>query len=232
MSKHHTKESTLIVERGLGAVSRRGLLAGGSAVAAAAVLAACGSSSKSNASTNTTASGAQTSTTAGSGSAGGDAKVAMLAASLEVLAVGTYKAALDAATAGKLGTVPPAVATFVKTVMGHHQAALDSWNGVLTGAGAQPVTQPPADLKATVDKAFGAVTDVVGAAKLALMLETIAADTYLSAMPTLQSKNAITLAGALQIVDQEHGAILHYVLGEYPIPDVFQKTDMAYKAAG
>jgi hypothetical protein len=124
------------------------------------------------------------------------------------------------------------VATFVQTAMSHHQAALDKWNSVLTGAGAQAVSQPPADLKATVDKAFAGVTDVVGAAKLALMLETIAADTYLNAIPTLQSKDAITLAGALQVVDQEHGAILHYVLGDYPVPDVFQKTDMAYKGTG
>ena len=61
-----------------------------------------------------------------------------------------------------------------------------------------------------------------------LLLEQTASDTYLKVMPTLMSGDAITLAGALQISGQEHAAVLHYVLGEYPVPDVFQKTDLAY----
>jgi hypothetical protein len=61
-----------------------------------------------------------------------------------------------------------------------------------------------------------------------LLLEQTASDTYLSAIPTLKSKDAITLAGQLQVVDQEHAAVLHYVLGEYPVPDVFQTTDKAF----
>ena len=155
----------------------------------------------------------------------------MTAASLEVLAVATYKAAGAAATGGHLGAVPPAVVTFVTTAGQHHQAALDKWNAVLQSAGAAAVTAPPADLNATVQAQFAKVTDVAGAAKLALTLEKIAADTYLAAGPTLQSKDAITLAGALQSVDQMHAAILYYVLGQYPVPDVFQKTDMAYSPA-
>ncbi|MGI8492553.1 MAG: ferritin-like domain-containing protein [Acidimicrobiales bacterium] len=205
------------------ALSRRSVLMAGGVAGIGLIAAACGSSSKSP-SSNTTGS----STPGTSAPASGDGKTAMTAASLEVLAVATYKAALDAATANKLGTVPPAVANFVQTAMSNHQAALDRWNSALTGAGAQAVSAPPPDLKAKVDAAFGQVTDVTGAAKLALMLETIAADTYLSAVSTLQNKDAITLAGALQIIDQEHAAVLHYVLGEYPVPDVFQKTDMAY----
>lgn len=204
-------------------LSRRGFLVTSGAVAASAVvLAACGSDDKK---TKTDSSGG-TDTTAANGS--GDADIAKLAAGLEVLAVGTYKAALDAATAGKLGAVPPAVATFVQTAMGHHEKALSTWNGVLTGAGAEAVTAPPADLKATVDGEFAKVKDVEGAAKLALKLEQIAADTYLSAVPKLTDKTAITTAGTFQTIDQEHVAILLFVLGEYPVPDVFQKTTNAY----
>ncbi len=203
------------------ATDRRTFLAG-SGAAGVALLAACGSSSPSN-SPGTTAP-----SSAASPSASGDAAVAMTAASLEVLAVATYKAAGAAATAGTLGAVPPAVATFVTTVGAHHQAALDKWNGVLTAAGAQAVSAPPADLNATVQSALGQAKDVPSVAKLALMLEKIASDTYLAAGPTLMSKDAISLAGSLQIVDQMHAAILYYVLGQYPVPDVFQKTDMAY----
>ena len=213
--------------------SRRWFLGAAAAVTAGGVLAACGSNDEEAATTTTTAAGAAatTATTAAAKAAGGagDAKVAELAAGLEVLAVGTYKAALDAAGANKLGTVPPAVAEFAKTAMSHHQTALDTWNKVLTGAGAKAVSTPPASLKATVDTEFAKVKDVGGVAKLALLLEQTAADTYLSATQTLTGKEAITTAGALQSVDQEHAAILLFVLGQYPVPDTFQKTDKAFK---
>lgn len=208
------------------ATDRRTFLAGTGAAGAAVFVAACGSSSTPSPSSSSSSSSSPTPT------GGGDAAVAKTAASLEVLAVATYKAGGAAATAGKLGTVPPAVATFVTTVGGHHQAALDKWNSVLQAAGAPAVTAPPADLNQTVQTAFAKVTDVPGLAKLALLLEKTAADTYLAAGPTLQSKDAVTLAGSLQIVDQMHAAILYYVLGQYPVPDVFQKTDNAYKPSG
>ncbi len=213
-----------------GGQSRRWFLGAAAAVAAGGVLAACSSDDSPDvgAGSSTTAAAGGATTTAAK-SAGGDAKVAELAAGLEVLAVGTYKAALDAATANKLGAVPPAVATFAKTAMGHHQTALDTWNKVLTGAGGKAVSTPPASLKATVDAEFAKVKDVTGVAKLALLLEQTAADTYLSATQTLTGKEALTTAGALQSVDQEHAAILLFVLGMYPVPDVFQKTDKAFK---
>ena len=211
--------------------SRRWFLGAAAAVTAGGVLAACGSNDEDAATTTTTAAGAAatTATTAKAAGGAGDAKVAELAAGLEVLAVSTYKAALDAATANKLGAVPPAVATFAKTAMGQHQTALDTWNKVLTGAGAKAVSTPPASLKATVDSEFAKVKDVTGVAKLALLLEQTAADTYLSATQTLTGKDAIELAGSFQNVDQEHAAILNFVLGTYPVPDVFQKTDKAFK---
>ncbi|MFN0070483.1 MAG: ferritin-like domain-containing protein [Chloroflexota bacterium] len=155
-------------------------------------------------------------------SAQGDLAIARFAASLEVLAVNTYTAALSAATAGRLGTVPPAVATYVQTAQAHHQFARDQWNNVIRSAGGAAVDQPPADLNATVQQAFGQVTNVTGVAELALMLEQIAADTYLSAIPNLSSAAAIELAGNFQIIDQQHASILLYVLGRYPVPDVFQ----------
>jgi hypothetical protein len=35
------------------------------------------------------------------------------------------------------------------------------------------------------------------------------------------------LAGSIQITDAPHAAILNYVLGDQPEPDVFAKTEMA-----
>lgn len=211
--------------------SRRWFLGAAAAVTAGGVLAACGknNSTVSSDTTATTAGAGAGTTQTTAGGAAGDLKVAALAASLEVLAVNTYKGALDAAAAKKLGAVPDAVATFATTAMGHHQTALDTWNKVLTGGGQQAVSTPPASLKATVDQKFAAIKDVNGVAELALLLEQTAADTYLGATKGLTGKDAMTLAGALQSVDQEHAAILLYVLGRYPVPDVFQTTDKAFK---
>lgn len=207
------------------APSRRQVLGGAAAAFAAIALAACGDDDPVTSPTTAGGSG----TTGAAPPAGGDGAIAKLAASLEVLAVSTYGSALEAATSGKLGAVPPAVATFVQTAQGHHKMALEQWNAVLKAAGAAEVKDPPASLAATVNQQFAQIKDVGGAAKLALLLEQTAADTYLSAIPQIQDKKAITLAGALQSVDQEHAAILLYVLGQYPVPDVFQKTEKAFK---
>lgn len=208
---------------------RRFLAVSGMAAGAGIALVACGGDDSSSTADTTAAGGtsAAPSTTAAQGGASGDLAIAMGAAGLEVLAVNTYTAALDAATAGDLGEVPPAVAEFATTAKMQHQAALDAWNGVLTGAGEQAVTTPPADLEQTVNDAFGEVTDITGVAELANMLEMTAAQTYLDAQSVLEGADARMLAGSIQVIDQQHSAILNYVLGEYPVPEVFQSTDMS-----
>jgi len=202
--------------------TRRWFLVAAGAVGAAAVAAACGNDNEPSG--GSTSAGSSTSTTA---SAAADGEVAKVAAGLEVLAVQTYTAAAAAAGSGKLGAIPPAVGEFVKTALGHHQEHLAAWNKVITAGGGTAVTAPNAKLKPTVDAEFAKVTDAAGAAKLALMLEQIAAQTYLKVLPTLGSKDAIKLAASIQAVDQEHQAILLFALGQYPVPDVFQKTEKA-----
>ncbi len=206
-------------------VNRRRLLVGGGVAALAAALAACGQASQSAGQGSETASPSPSPSP--SSGAEGDLAVAQLAAGLEVLAVNTYKAAGDAATAGKLGSVPPAVAQYVTTALDQHQQHLEAWNKVLTSAGKPEVTAPNATLKPTVDSEFAQVKDVTGVANLALTLEQIAAQTYLKAIPTLKDKDAIRTAAQIQIIDQQHQAILLYALGMYPVPDVFQSTDKA-----
>lgn len=218
--------------------NRRGFLGVAGALGAAAVLAACGSDGSDSSSTTAASGGDETTTTAGSdgettttaaedGGAAADLKVGAVAAGLEVLAVNTYKAALDAAGAGKLGEVPPAVGEFATTAMAHHQEALDAWNKILTDNGAEAVSDPPADLEKTVNEAFGKVTDVGGVAKLALQLEQTAAATYLKVLPELTVEGAIKLAASIQPIDMQHAAVLLFVLGEYPVPDTFASTEMA-----
>lgn len=162
----------------------------------------------------------------------GDLAIAAIAASLEVLAVNTYGAALDAAGSGALGEVPPAVAEYVTVAKAHHEAHRDAWNGVLTASGKEAVTWAPPDLEQTVNDQFAMVTDVTGAAQLALTLEGIAAATYLSVLSKLESTDAIALAGSIQPIDRQHMAILTFALGMYPVPDVFASVDDAYTGPG
>lgn len=224
---HMDTEPSPLEQLSSSAFSRRKFLVGGTVAAGLAVVtAACGGDDETPlAGSDTTAAGGN----ADGGDESGDLAVASFAAGLEVLAVGTYKAALDAAVAGKLGPVPDAGAEFVKTAMGHHEEHLAAWNKVLKGAGKPEVTEPDAKLKPFVDSEFGKVKGFGDAAKLARTLEETAAATYLGAIPSLKSKDAIKLAASIQAIDAKHVAILNFVLGEYPVPDVFAKTDKAAK---
>ena len=60
------------------------------------------------------------------------------------------------------------------------------------------------------------MTDVTGLAQLALMLETIAAQTYQAETSMLKSTAAIGLSASIQPVEMQHIAILYYVMGMYP----------------
>ncbi|HSH23162.1 MAG TPA: ferritin-like domain-containing protein [Acidimicrobiales bacterium] len=197
---------------------RRKLLLGGGLGALTLVAAACGGQEADP------PAGTGAPTTGGGAAGGGDdVATAKLAASLEVLAVNTYGAALEADL-----QYPPAVAEFATTARDHHQAALDAWNQLLGTLGQPQVTEPPGVLSEQVNNQFGQVKDVTGVAELALMLEEIAADTYLGAISTIGNPEALELATTIQPIDMQHVAVLHYVLGDYPVPDTFANTEQAF----
>jgi hypothetical protein len=223
--------------------SRRGFLFGAVGVTAGGlVLAACGGDNKSSGSSSTVATtGATTATTAmaattmapatttaagGASGLTGDLAIAALAAALENTAVATYQAGLDAAAAGKLGAVPPAVATFAKTAQAQHKDHAAAWNAVLTSAGKPAMMGIDKTVQdGLVTPGFANVKDVVGLAKFALVLEDAAAATYLNGIENaLQDAGAIKVAASIQPVEMQHSAILHFILGYYPGPDCFAKT--------
>ncbi|MEW2518851.1 ferritin-like domain-containing protein [Actinacidiphila alni] len=210
--------------------SRRRFLIGAGGLAAAFALAACSSSDdkkKTSASASTAAGGGSSPSASGSGKYTGDLKVVALATALENQAVGAYQATLDAAKAGKLGTVPPAVATFVQTAMKQHADHAKAWNAVLTGAGKPAITDVPLSNQPATLKALGAAKDVGAVAKLALQLEDQAAQTYLFATYNVTSPAGIATAATIAPVEAMHAAILNFVLGQYPVPDDFLPTDKA-----
>ena len=164
----------------------------------------------------------------------GDLAVAAVAASLENLAVFAYNAGLGAATAGKLGKVPPAVATFAVTAKGQHTQHATAWNAVLRANGKARVTVVNPTLAPVVKADFAKVKDIPGLANLALLLETIAAETYQVETSMLKSSAAIALSSSIQPVEMQHIAILYYVLGQYPgvqttsgVPIAFSSTAKA-----
>jgi hypothetical protein len=225
---HLRKEAAVESLHDLGSfsASRRGFLAGAGLALGGVVLAACGSSSSKGSSSSTTRAAA------GSGSSGtkltGDLAVAALATALENLAVATYQGGIDAATAGKLGTVPPAVVTFAQTAQMQHKDHAAAWNAILTAAGKPKVTGVDTTVKtAVVDPAFAQVKDVPGLAKLALQLENVAAATYLESIGLVKSSGGINIAASIQPVEMQHAAILNFLLGQYPVPMSFASTDGA-----
>ncbi|WP_317452581.1 ferritin-like domain-containing protein [Streptomyces sp. CBMA29] len=216
---------------GVADASRRRFLLGAGGVAAAFALAACSSSDKkTSADSSTGAPGGSPSASAsasGSSQYTGDLKVVALATALENQAVGAYKATLDAAKAGKLGTVPPAVATFVTTAMAQHADHAKAWNAVLTGAGKPAIDNVPLSNQPATLKALGEAKDVGAVAKLALQLENQAAQTYLFATYNVTSPAGIATAATIAPVEAQHAAILNFVLGQYPVPDDFLPVDKA-----
>lgn len=148
----------------------------------------------------------------------GDLKVVALATALENQAIAAYTAALSAAKAGKLGSVPPAVGQFAMTAMSQHADHAKAWNAVLTSAGKPTITGIPLSGQPAVEQALGSVTNVGDVAKLALQLENQAAQTYLFAEANVSSAGGISTAATIAPVEAMHAAILNFVLGQYPVP--------------
>ena len=160
----------------------------------------------------------------------GDLAVAAVAASLETLAVFAYKSGLAAATAGKLGSVPPAIGTFATTALSQHTQHAAAWNAVLASSGKAKITVTNPTLTPTIQAAFAKVTDITGLAQLALTLETVAAATYQAETSMLKSKAAIGLSASIEPVEMQHIAILYYVMGMYPGSQTSAGSPLAFSS--
>jgi hypothetical protein len=207
-------------------LTRAGGVAGG--VAGATLLAACASSSTSSVKAAVSPPASAAVMSGGEGqNLSGDLRVVAMAASLENSGIATYAAGIKAATAGKLGTVPPAVVTFAQTAMKQHEDHQKAWNAVLASAGKQPVTAVDPVIQPTINTAFAKVTNVTGLAELALMVENIAGETYQNGLSVIKSAAGIKTAASIEPVEFQHAAILSFVLGKYPVPSAFTGVSSA-----
>ena len=110
---------------------------------------------------------------------------------------------------------------FCTTVKAQHAQHDQAWNSAIVAAGHTAITKPDPVLVPVVTKDFAKVTNVTGAAKLALMLEDIAAATYLSAVSAVKANSSVKVAASIQPVEMQHAAILNFILGQYPVPNAF-----------
>ena len=207
-------------------LDRRKFLVGASGLAGVGLLAACSSSGS-----GTPKSSPSASSGAMAGGEGqklsGDLQVVAMAASLENSGIATYQAGIKAATAGKLGPVPPAVMTFAETAMAQHEDHQKAWNAVLTAAGKRPVTAADPAIQPAINTALDKVTNVTGLAELALMVENVAGETYQNGLTVIKSAAGIKTAASIQPVEFQHAAILSFVLGKYPVPSAFTGVSSA-----
>ncbi len=158
----------------------------------------------------------------------GDLAVIALAASLENLIVGSYTAALDAIAAGDIEDVPPAVTALADRAVAHHSEHAAAWNRLLTDAGHEPVRGVNRSVQAALaDPGLAAARDGASLTTFVLGLEGILAATYLDAEIRLQDRAALALAASIRPVELQHTAVLHFFLGQYPVPDAFTSREGA-----
>lgn len=205
--------------------TRRGFFLGAAGAVALGAAAACSSGPSGGPSS----SGAPSSPAAPPETYTGDLKVVALATALENLAITAYDGALKKAGAGDLGTVPPAVATFIQTARKQHADHAQAWNAVLSKAGKPTIDDAPLTITADQVAMLTAAKSVPDVAKLALNLENIAAQTYTFATANVSDAGGIMTAATIQPVETMHAAILNFILGQYPVPDSFIGTTNSLK---
>ena len=122
-------------------------------------------------------------------------------------------AGIKAATAGKLGTVPPAVAIFAETAMSPARGSPEGVERRAHGGGKRPVTAVDPVVQPAINAAFAKVRTVAGLAELALMVENRAGETYQNGLSVIKSPAGIRTAASIQPVEFQHAAILSFILG-------------------
>lgn len=152
-----------------------------------------------------------------------------LIAQLEVVARNAYRDSAAASDAGRLGAMPAAGVEFLKSAAAQHGDALEALNALLRGNERPAVEEGHVEFETvTVGPPLEQLKSWGEVAALARNVEVALAATDLEAIhSTLQSPAPIRLVAGLQATSQKRVAVLNFLLGEFPSPDTFQKTDAA-----
>jgi rubrerythrin len=136
-----------------------------------------------------------------------DVQILQTAASIEVLAVGTYKTALTLPFIGG-ASANAVVKAFATMTMQQHQQHLDAFNAAITGLGGKTQSGPDPVLQKVVAAAVPGLTSPGPVVALALELEQGAAETYVADVAALSDANAKKLTASIMGVEAQHASIL------------------------
>ena len=194
-------------------------------------------------------------------SSSSDVQILQTAASMENLAVSTYKTALTLPYIGG-SSANPVVTKFAQVTMGQHAQHADAFNAAVKSLGGKAQSKPDPAFVPVVNKAvagLGSATPAQGAlgvVALALELENIAAETYVKDtvlakkatnkallasimgieaqhVAALLAVQALLMAGAPQLISLAPGtaAMLPAAAGSVGFPNAFYQTNKAAPAA-
>lgn len=145
-----------------------------------------------------------------------DVQILQTAASLENLAVKTYKTALSLPYIGG-SSANQVIKAFATTTMNQHAQHGQAFNSAATALGGQAQNGPDPKYVPTVDSAVAAITKA-GATQgammvvdLAMTLENVAAETYVANCSALSDTNAKKITASIMGVEAQHVAVLNAV---------------------
>jgi hypothetical protein len=150
---------------------------------------------------------------AASAASSSDVQILQTAASIENLAVATYKTALTLPYIGG-SSANPVVTKFAQVTMGQHAQHADAFNAAVKQLGGKAQTQPDPAFVPVVNKAvkgLSGVTDAQGAlgvVGLAMELENIAAETYVKDTVLAKSSTNKALFASIMGIEAQHVSVL------------------------
>jgi hypothetical protein len=153
---------------------------------------------------------------AASASISKDVQILQTAASIENLAVGTYKTALTLPYIGG-SSANPVVTKFAQVTMGQHMQHADAFNAAAKHLGGKAQSKPDPAFVPVVNKAvasLGSATPAQGAlgvVGLALELENIAAETYVKDTSLASHATNKALFASIMGIEAQHVAVLNAV---------------------
>lgn len=145
-----------------------------------------------------------------------DVQMLQTAASLENLAVSTYKTALTLPYIGG-SSANPVVKAFAQTTMSQHQQHAQAFNAASTTLGGQAQNSPDPKYVPVVNSAVASITKdspsagALAVVNLAQTLENVAAETYVSYCSKFADANSKKVTASIMGVEAQHVATLNAV---------------------